>query len=216
MPTSSTSSQNSTTNNNINRSASFNGATNNVNFGGLNNLRFGGISSSRFSLGAASTTSLVNSKLSNVKFKFINNNIKVVKGEKFTMRLQIINSSSSPLDLVVYYNNTINPTSSVTNPRNNSGINNYGMNNGGVTIPPLSLETQYQLHKKHSKIAEGIILLSNDYKIPVVPPRETYFVDLRFIGIMSGYYGTLSGLKVLDLNTNELIEVGNGASVLIQ
>nr|CAI6531579.1 ALI_HP1_G0023550.mRNA.1.CDS.1 [Saccharomyces cerevisiae] len=58
------------------------------------------VSSSRFSLGAASTTSLVNSKLSNVKFKFINSNIKVIKGEKFTMRLQIINSSSSPLILL--------------------------------------------------------------------------------------------------------------------
>ncbi|CAI5002024.1 CFC_HP_G0103040.mRNA.1.CDS.1 [Saccharomyces cerevisiae] len=49
---------------------------NNVNSGGLANLRLGGVSSSRFSLGAASTTSLVNSKLSNVKFKFINSNIK--------------------------------------------------------------------------------------------------------------------------------------------
>jgi hypothetical protein len=90
------------------------------------------------------------------------------------------------------------------------------MNNGTIPNSPLTLENQYQLHNKYRKIAEGIILLSNDYKIPVVPPRETYFADLRFIGIMSGYYGTLSGLKVLDLNTNELIEVGNGASVLIQ
>ena len=216
MPISSTSSQYSSTNNNINHSVSFNGASSNVNSGGLSNARLGGISSSRFSLGAASTTSLVNSKLSNVKFKFINNNIKVIKGEKFTMRLQIINSSSSPLDLVVYYNNTINPIPSANSLRNSSGINNYGMNSGIIPNPPLTLENEYQLHKKYRKIAEGIILLSNDYKIPVVPPRETYFVDLRFIGIMSGYYGTLSGLKVLDLNTNELIEVGNGASVLIQ
>ncbi|CAI4456850.1 CIH_collapsed_G0018750.mRNA.1.CDS.1 [Saccharomyces cerevisiae] len=216
MPISSTSSQYSSNNNNTNHSASFNGAANNVNSGGLANLRLGGVSSSRFSLGAASTTSLVNSKLSNVKFKFINSNIKVIKGEKFTMRLQIINSSSSPLDLVVYYNNTINPIPSANNVRNSNGINNCGMNNGTIPNSPLTLENQYQLHNKYRKIAEGIILLSNDYKIPVVPPRETYFADLRFIGIMSGYYGTLSGLKVLDLNTNELIEVGNGASVLIQ
>lgn len=215
MPISSTSSQYSNANNNINHSTSFNGANNATTGGLMSSLRLNGISSSRFSLGAASTTSLVNSKLSNVKFKFINSNIKVIKGEKFTMRLQIINSSSSPLDLVVYYNNTINPISSANIVRNN-GVNNYSMNNGSIPNPPLTLESQYQMHKKNSKIAEGIILLSNDYKIPVVAPRETYFVDLRFIGIMCGYYATLSGLKVLDLNTNELIEVGNGASVLIQ
>ncbi|EJS43549.1 kre11p [Saccharomyces arboricola H-6] len=215
MPISSTSSQYSNTNN-INHSTSFNGASN-VNAGCMiSNLRLGGVSSSRFSLGAASTTSLVNSKLSNVKFKFINNNIKVVKGEKFTMRLQIINSSTSPLDLVVYYNNTINPVPSTTIVRNSNSVNNYGVNNGNILNPPLTLENQYQLYKKYSKIAGGIILLSNDYKIPVVAPKETYFVDLRFIGIMSGYYATLSGLKVLDLNTNELIEVGIGASVLVQ
>ncbi|CAI2010286.1 hypothetical protein SEUBUCD646_0G04170 [Saccharomyces eubayanus] len=216
MPISSASSQYSSTNNIINHNTYLNG-TNNINSGSLmNNLRIGGISSSRFSLGAISTTSLVNNKLNNVKFKFVNNNIKVIKGEKFTMRLQIINSSPSPLDLVVYYNNTINPITSANIVRNNTGINIYGMHNGGISNPSLTLEKQCQLYKKHSKIAEGIILLSNDYKVPVVPPSETYFVDLRFIGIMSGYYATLSGLKVLDLNTNELIEVGIGASVLVQ
>ncbi|CCC67262.1 hypothetical protein NCAS_0A07040 [Naumovozyma castellii] len=155
--------------------------------------KFYGLSSSRFSVqSSTSTTSLVNNQLNNVKFKFLNNNLKVTKGEKFTLRLQIINSSSSSLDLVVYYNNKT--------PTNAS----------------LSLEKQFQLRKKFSKITEGIILLSNDYKIPIVGPNESYFVDLRFIGIMSGYYSTLAGLKVLDLKSNELIEVGLGASILIQ
>lgn len=130
IPISSASSQYSSTNNIINHNTYLNG-TNNVNSGNLmSTLRLGGISSSRFSLGAASTTSLVNNKLNNVKFKFVNNNIKVIKGENFTMRLQIINSSPSPLDLVVYYNNTINPITSANIVRNNTGINIYGMHNG--------------------------------------------------------------------------------------
>lgn len=143
-----------------------------------------------------STTSFVNNKLNNVKFKFINSKITVTKGEKFTMRLQIINSSSSSLDMVVYYNNKISPP-------------NYSSSS-------LPLEKQYQLYKRYRKITEGIILLSNDYKVPIIGSNETYFVDLDFIGIMSGYYSTLSGLKIVDLETNELIEIGLGASVLVQ
>lgn len=143
-----------------------------------------------------STTSFVNNKLNNVKFKFINSKITVTKGEKFTMRLQIINSSSSSLDMVVYYNNKISPP-------------NYSTSS-------LPLEKQYQLYKRYRKIMEGIILLSNDYKVPIIGSNETYFVDLDFIGIMSGYYSTLSGLKIVDLETNELIEIGLGASVLVQ
>lgn len=143
-----------------------------------------------------SVSSLVNSKLSNVKFKFINSRVTAARGEKFTMRLQIINSSPSPLDMVIYYNNKLSPP----NPQSAS----------------LSMETQYQLYKRYRKITEGIILLSNDYKVPLVDPNETYHVDLCFVGIMSGYYSTLPGLKMVDLQTSELIEIGMGASILIK
>ncbi|QLG74452.1 hypothetical protein HG535_0G03350 [Zygotorulaspora mrakii] len=143
-----------------------------------------------------SASSLVNSKLNNVKFKFTNNKITAIKGVKFTLTLQIINSSSAPLDLVVYYNNKLSPP-----------------NQQFASMP---LEKQYQLYKKYYKITEGIILLSNDFKVPIVDTNETYSIDLSFVGIMSGYYATLPGLKMVDLQTNELIEIGMGASVLIR
>lgn len=141
-----------------------------------------------------SSTSIVNSKMNNVKLKFINNNIKVMKGKKFLMRLQIINNSTSSLDLVIYYNNKIQ----------------------APTNTPQSLDRQYQLHKKYSNLTEGIILQSNDYKVPIIGPNESYFVDLSFIGIISGYYSSLNGLKVLDLQTNELIEIGSGACIFVK
>ncbi|CCD24524.1 Trs65p NDAI_0D02100 [Naumovozyma dairenensis CBS 421] len=179
--------------------------------------RFYGVatSSSRFSI--QSTTSLVNNKVNNVKFKFINNNLKVLKGEKFTLRLQIINSSSTALNLVVYYNNTVsnNPsTMTTTSAGNMKGTNNFErFPTPGIK---LSLEKQIEMRRLNTQSSQGIILLSNDYNIPVIGPQESYFVDLRLIGIMSGYYSNLSGLKILDLNSNEVIEVGMGASVLVQ
>ncbi|KAL3229735.1 hypothetical protein RNJ44_01871 [Nakaseomyces bracarensis] len=142
-----------------------------------------------------STSSLLYNKLKTVKFSILNNNLKVVAGKKFILRLQIVNTSPSPLDLVVYYNNQ---SPSVNNSNN------------------LSLERQFQLYKRYKKITEGIILLSNDYKIPMIDPHETYFVDLSFIAIMSGYYPSLAGLKLLDLKTNELIEIGQNASILVK
>lgn len=143
-----------------------------------------------------STSSFVNNKSNNVKFKFVKNRITVTKGEKFTLKLQIFNSSSSSLEMVVYYNNKI------PSPSQSSS-----------TVP---LDKQYQVYRRYRKITEGIILLSNDYKIPTVEPNETYLVDLNFIGIMSGYYATLSGLKMIDLKTNEVIEIGQSASVFVK
>lgn len=142
-----------------------------------------------------STISLVNNKSNNVRFKFVTNKVVITKGEKFTLQLQIFNSSSSALNMVVYYNNR------VPLPGNSSS--------------PVPLDKQLQLYKRQCKVSEGIILLSNDYKIPTIEPHETYLVDLDFIGIMSGLYSTLSGLKMIDLKTNEVIEIGQGASILI-
>lgn len=151
-----------------------------------------------------SMTSLVNNKTDTVKFKFLNNNLQVSKGEKFHMRLQIVNCSNAPLDLVVYYNN---------NKNSSLALGAIGNNSTFATLPPTK---QYQIYRKFSKVTEGIILLSNDYKVPMIQPKETYFVDLSFIAVMSGYYSTLSALKVLDLHTNELIEVGLSASILVK
>ncbi|GAV53290.1 hypothetical protein ZYGR_0AI05740 [Zygosaccharomyces rouxii] len=146
---------------------------------------------------AGSTTSFTNNKLNNVKFKFLDTNISTYRGEQFTMTLQIVNSSLQPLDLVIYYNNK-NPPPLQSAPT------------------PVSLERQYQMYKRYNRTMEGVILLSNDYKVPIIGPQETYFVQLNFVGIMSGYYSTLPGLKIVDLQKNELIEVGLGASILIK
>ncbi|GAV48274.1 hypothetical protein ZYGR_0I05710 [Zygosaccharomyces rouxii] len=144
-----------------------------------------------------STTSFTNNKLNNVKFKFLDKNITTYRGDQFTMTLQIVNSSLQPLDLVIYYNNKNPPPLPPAS-------------------APLSLERQYQMHKRYHRTMEGVILLSNDYKVPIIGPQETYFVQLNFVGIMSGYYSTLPGLKIVDLQKNELIEVGLGASILIK
>lgn len=146
---------------------------------------------------AGSTTSFTNNKLNNVKFKFLDKNITAHRGDKFTMTLQIVNSSLQPLDLVIYYNNK-NPSPLPSTPTS------------------LSLEKQYQMYKRYHRTTEGVILLSNDYKVPIVGPQETYFVQLNFVGIMSGYYSTLPGLKIVDLQKNELIELGLGASIFIK
>lgn len=142
-----------------------------------------------------STISLVNNKSNNVRFKFVTNKVVVTKGEKFTLQLQIFNSSASALNMVVYYNNK------VPLPDQQSS--------------PVPLDKQFQLYKRQCKVSEGIILLSNDYKIPTIEPHETYLVDLDFIGIMSGLYSTLSGLKMIDLKTSEVIEIGQGCSIFV-
>lgn len=143
-----------------------------------------------------STTSFTNNKLNNVKFKFLNKNVNARKGDQFTLTLQIVNSSIQPLDLVIYYNNR-NPPPHLQ------------------STAPLPLDKQYQMYKRYRRTTEGVVLLSNDYKVPLVGPQETYFVRLNFVGIISGYYSTLPGLKIVDLQRNELIEVGLGASIFI-
>ncbi|AMD22164.1 HGL176Wp [Eremothecium sinecaudum] len=62
---------------------------------------------------------------------------------------------------------------------------------------------------------EGIILLSNDYKVPPIAPGETYEVELNCIGIIPGYYHNLRGLKVVNLDTNEVIHIGRNVSITI-
>lgn len=139
----------------------------------------------------------------NVKFKFMNDTMVVKSGDKFTIRLQITNMSSKPLDLVIYYNNQT-PTAQSTN-------------SVASTIVPLqTLEKKALWIQRQRKIAEGLILLSNDYKVPLIDPHESYFVDLSLVAIRSGYYSTLNALKLLDLKTQECIEIGRAVSVLVQ
>ncbi|CCF60447.1 hypothetical protein KAFR_0K00910 [Kazachstania africana CBS 2517] len=142
----------------------------------------------------ASMASLLNNKSNNVKFKFLQKTITTKKGEPFILSLQIANFSNSALDLVVYHNNKI-----------------PNFNNANAT-----LAKQVQLLQKYRKQTEGIILLTNDYKIPVVKPNDTILVDLKLIGIMSGYFSDLVGLKILDLKANEVIEIGRSVSVYVE
>ncbi|EDO17262.1 hypothetical protein Kpol_538p22 [Vanderwaltozyma polyspora DSM 70294] len=143
------------------------------------------------------TPMLVNNKMNNIKFKFLKNNIVVEKGQRFDTSLQIINSSQYPLDLVVYYNNNSN----VTNTKQDL-----------FKTTSASIISKARLNRN----TEGIILLSNDYKIPLILPNETYLVTLEFMPILSGFYNNLQGLKILDLESNELIDVGNSISILVQ
>ncbi|AET41501.1 Trs65p Ecym_8216 [Eremothecium cymbalariae DBVPG len=135
---------------------------------------------------AGSTTSLQPPQsrlLSNVVFKFINHSIVSPVGCKFSLHLQIHNSSLYSLNLVVYYS---------------------------------SLRSRESHDNRRKRIYEGIILLSNDFKVPIIEPGETYELELSCIGIIAGYYNILRGLKVVDLGTKEVVEIGRNVSILIK
>ncbi|CAL9729112.1 trafficking protein particle complex II-specific subunit 65 [Monosporozyma unispora] len=150
-----------------------------------------------------SVNNTINALPSNIKFKFMNDTVTVKGGDKFTLRLQITNLSQQPLDLVIYYNNQT-PTAQSTNLVAN-------------TIVPLqTLEKKTLWIQKQRQTAEGLILLSNDYKVPLIHPHESYFVDLSLVAIRSGYYSTLNALKLLDLKTQQSVEIGRAVSVLVQ
>ncbi|AAS54800.1 AGR310Cp [Eremothecium gossypii ATCC 10895] len=61
---------------------------------------------------------------------------------------------------------------------------------------------------------EGIVLLSNDYKVPIIYPGETYELELHCIAFIPGYYHHLRGLKVVDLDTKAVQEIGHSISIL--
>ncbi|CAL9733948.1 trafficking protein particle complex II-specific subunit 65 [Monosporozyma servazzii] len=156
-------------------------------------------SSSLSQLQSINTTSPL---FNNIKFKFMNDTIIVNSGDTFTLRLQITNLSPQPLDLVIYYNNQT-PTAQSTN-------------SVARTIVPLqTLEKKTVWIQKQRQIAEGLILLTNDYKVPLIQSHESYFVDLSLVAIRSGYYSTLNALKLLDLKTQECVEIGRAVSVLV-
>ncbi|AGO11987.1 AaceriAGR310Cp [[Ashbya] aceris (nom. inval.)] len=61
---------------------------------------------------------------------------------------------------------------------------------------------------------DGIVLLSNDYKVPIIYPGETYELELHCIAFIPGYYHRLRGLKVVDLDTKAVQEIGHSISIL--
>lgn len=142
---------------------------------------------------ASSVNSLVANRLNNVRFRFLTSKVMCKKGRKLTLFLQIMNSSQSQLDMVVYH------TSSV--PQN---------------LGQYPIDREYQLRKRWQKTTEGIILLSNDYKLPLILPGETYCAELHFVAIREGYYHGLPGLKILDLNTQEIMNIGSTVSILVE
>ena len=145
---------------------------------------------------------LITPNNSNIKFKFINDTVTVESGNKFILKLQITNMSSQPLDPVIYYNNQ-SPTS-ITQSINMTS-------NGLQTLERKAIWIQRQ-----RQMTEGLILLSNDYKVPIINPHESYFVDLSFVAIRTGYYSTLNALKLIDLRTQACIEIGRAVSVFVK
>ncbi|CUS24516.1 LAQU0S17e00672g1_1 [Lachancea quebecensis] len=141
----------------------------------------------------SSVNSLVANKLNNVKFKFLTSRVICKKGFRFSLPLQIVNQSQSPLEIVVYCTN--------------SAIQPQGQ---------LPIDKEYQMHKRWMKITEGIVLLSSDHKLPTIPVSETFCANLEFVAIQSGYYHRIPGLKILDLNTQEIMNIGNGVKVLVE
>ena len=79
-----------------------------------------------------------------------------------------------------------------------------------------TLERKATWIQRQRQMTEGLILLSNDYKVPIINPHESYFVDLSFVAIRAGYYSTLNTLKLIDLKTQECIEIGRAVSVLVK
>lgn len=127
---------------------------------------------------------------SNIKLKILTNNLMVQRGTKFNVRLQITNLGTSLINMVIYYNNEMNI---------NHAPKHFNLNK------KVSWFLQYE------KILNGIILLTNDYKLPIINCNDTVFVDLKFVSIKAGYYPL--ALKLLDLQTNEQYELNTMVNV---
>ncbi|SCU82600.1 LAME_0C01992g1_1 [Lachancea meyersii CBS 8951] len=142
---------------------------------------------------AGSMSSLVaTDKLDGVSFQFLAQKPRFELGAKFSLPLQIINHSQTPLDLVVYCANT--------------AIEPQGQ---------FPVEKEYMLHKRWMKNTQSIVLLSNDRRLPTVPPSETLCVELDFFAILRGYFHGIPGLRVLDLVSQEVRSIGSGVKILI-
>ncbi|SCU85959.1 LADA_0D11144g1_1 [Lachancea dasiensis] len=133
------------------------------------------------------------SKLSNVKFNFLTPQRTFSRGTKFSLSLQIVNNSQAPIDCVV-----------------------YSSKNAVAPQGQYPVEKEYLLHKQWVKNTDAIVLLSNDLKLPTVPPTETLSADVEFFALLPGYYHGISGLKILDLTSQETASVGNGIKLLIE
>lgn len=130
-----------------------------------------------------------------IRFRFVQESLTVTRGQKFTLRLQITNLSPQPLDLVIYYNNQ---TPNVAN-----------------TVTAEHWERQVLALEHQRQQAEGLILLNNDYKLPLIHPQESYFVDLSFVAVRSGFHQTLGNLRMLELKSQEVLEVGRSVSLVV-
>ncbi|SCU79235.1 LAFA_0B01684g1_1 [Lachancea sp. 'fantastica'] len=143
---------------------------------------------------AASTNSLVaTDKLSGVAFDFLAvQPPRFAMGAKFSLPLQIINHSPGPLDLVVYCSN--------------SAVEPQGQ---------FPVEKEYMLHKRWMKNTQTIVLLSNDRRLPTLQPSETLCVNLEFFSISRGYFNGIPGLRVLDLDSQEVRAIGGSVKIQI-
>ncbi|CCK70628.1 Trs65p KNAG_0E03710 [Huiozyma naganishii CBS 8797] len=134
----------------------------------------------------------------NIRYTFLKESIQVQQCDQFILRVQITNlSPTASRDLVIYYNNHTLPDSH-------------------AAATNLTLERQATRQRRLARHAEGIVLLSNDYKLPALHPGGTHLVDLQFVAVQRGHYARLPGLKLLDLPTGDTVDIGNGASVLVE
>ncbi|KAL2708930.1 Beta-glucan synthesis-associated protein KRE11 [Kluyveromyces marxianus] len=71
-------------------------------------------------------------------------------------------------------------------------------------------------HKPKTPLAQTVVLISNDLKLPLLFPGTTFKCDLELIAISTGYHHHMKGLKILDLDALETIDLGVSLSLLIE
>lgn len=111
--------------------------------------------------------------LSLAQFNFLNSRLTVQKGVPFTLYLQIENTTSRTLNLVIY-------------------------------------------HRPKTSSAETVILLTNDSKVPLLEPGQTIHCRLELIAIAVGYHKNMKGLKIVDLDASDVIDIGYSVSLLVE
>lgn len=71
-------------------------------------------------------------------------------------------------------------------------------------------------HRPKTSLAQTIILLTNDLKIPLLQPGETFQCQLELLATATGYHHTVRGIKMVDLDASDVVELGLSLCILVR
>lgn len=71
-------------------------------------------------------------------------------------------------------------------------------------------------HRPKSPLAQTLILITNDLKLPLLSPGTTFQCDLEIIAIAKGYHHNTKGIKIVDLEALDVVDLGSSLSILVE